>query len=210
MRIGGAIMAWDIMNMIAVMAFAFSGAIVAMSERYDFFGTYMLGIATAFAGGIIRNIALDVPVVHVWEQGIFFYVAVTIITIAYFFPKSWVMFMDRWNVYTDAVGLSAFAVGGAMFALEQGFPLGGVMFASLLTGVGGGITRDVLAQRRPMVLHQEIYAVWAMGAGFVAGMGWVDLDSVIQMYGLFIVILCLRLLSFHMGWHLRFRDFYRM
>ncbi|SDJ33332.1 trimeric intracellular cation channel family protein [Salimicrobium halophilum] len=203
-------MAWDILNMIAVMAFAFSGAIVAMSERYDIFGTYMLGLATAFVGGIIRNIALDVPVVHVWEQGIFFYVGIATITVAYFFPKSWVMFMDRWNVYTDAIGLSAFAIGGAMFAMDQGFPLGGVMFAALLTGVGGGMTRDVLAQRRPMVLHQEIYAVWAMAAGFVVGMGWVNLDSVVQMYSLFVAVIALRITSFHMGWHLRFRDFYRI
>ncbi|WP_347862088.1 trimeric intracellular cation channel family protein [Salimicrobium sp. PL1-032A] len=203
-------MAWDMLNMIAVMAFSFSGAIVAMSERYDIFGTYMLGLATAFVGGIIRNIALDVPVVHVWEQGIFFYVAIGTITVAYFFPKSWVMFMDRWNIYTDAIGLSAFAIGGAMFAMDQGFPLGGIMFAALLTGVGGGMTRDVLAQRRPMVLHQEIYAVWAMAAGFVAGMGWVDLGSVWQMYSLFVAVIALRVTSHHMGWHLRFRDFYRI
>ncbi|WP_028784261.1 trimeric intracellular cation channel family protein [Thalassobacillus devorans] len=203
-------MAWDLLNIIAVAAFAFSGAIVALSERYDIFGTFMLGIATPFAGGIIRNIALDLPVVHVWEQGYLFYIAVSTIAIVYFFPKNWVMFWDRWNIYLDAIGLSAFAIQGAAFAVDTGFPLGGVIFAAILTGVGGGMTRDVLAQRKPMVLHQEIYAVWAMLAGLAIGLEWVDVNQTFEMYLLFFVIILLRVLSYHLGWHLRFRDLYRV
>ncbi|WP_181347635.1 trimeric intracellular cation channel family protein [Thalassobacillus sp. CUG 92003] len=203
-------MAWDVLNVIAVAAFAFSGAIVALSERYDIFGTFILGIATPFAGGIIRNIALDVPVVHVWEQSSLLWVAVITISIVYVFPKSWVMFWDRWNVYLDAVGLSAFALQGAAFAVENGFPFGGILFAAILTGVGGGVTRDVLAQRRPMVLHQEIYAVWALVAGLSVAGGLIDLASTWQTYGLFILVIGCRVTSYHLGWHLRFRDLYRL
>lgn len=203
-------MAWELLTILAVGAFAFSGAIVALNERYDIFGTFILGIATPFAGGIIRNIALDIPVVHVWEQGYLLYVALGTIAVVYVFPKSWVMSWDRWNVYPDAVGLSAFALSGAAFALEHDFPLGGVIFAAILTGVGGGVTRDVLAQRRPMVLHQEIYAVWAMLVGLVAGLGLIDLGSPWQMYTLFMAIAVCRILSYHLGWHLRFRDLYRL
>ncbi|MBA2175103.1 trimeric intracellular cation channel family protein [Halobacillus locisalis] len=203
-------MAWEILNILAVGAFAFSGAIVALNERYDIFGTFILGIATPFAGGVIRNIALDVPVVHVWEQGYLLYVAFGTIAIVYFFPKSWVMSWDRWNIYLDAIGLSAFALQGASFAIENDFPLGGVIFASILTGVGGGVTRDVLAQRRPMVLHQEIYAVWALLVGLVIGIGLFSIDNAIQMYILFILIIACRVLSYHLGWHLRFRDMYRI
>ncbi|WP_101842250.1 trimeric intracellular cation channel family protein [Halobacillus sp. Marseille-P3879] len=203
-------MAFELLNIIAVSAFAFSGAIVALSERYDIFGTFILGIATAFAGGIIRNIALDVPVVHVWEQGYFLYVALITISIVYFFPKGWVMFWDRWNIYLDAIGLSAFALQGAAFALDHGFPLGGVIFAAILTGVGGGVTRDVLAQRKPMVLHQEIYAVWAMLAGLVAGIGIVNIENGVHYYTLFFLIITCRVTSYHLGWHLRFRDLYRI
>ncbi|GGF20750.1 UPF0126 membrane protein YvgT [Halobacillus andaensis] len=203
-------MSLEILNVIAVSAFAFSGAIVALSERYDIFGTFILGIATAFAGGIIRNMALDVPVVHVWEQGYLLYVALITISIVYVFPKSWIMFWDRWNIYLDAIGLSAFALQGAVFAVAQGFPLGGIIFAAILTGVGGGVTRDVLAQRKPMVLHQEIYAVWAMLSGLMVGIGMIDVQSEVQYYILFILIIGCRVLSYHLGWHLRFRDLYRL
>ncbi|WP_082232509.1 trimeric intracellular cation channel family protein [Halobacillus massiliensis] len=200
----------EFLNIIAVSAFAFSGAIVALSERYDIFGTFILGIATSFAGGIIRNIALDVPVVHVWEQGYLFYVALITIAIVYVFPKNWVLFWNRWNIYSDAVGLSAFAIQGAAFAAAQGFSLGGIVFSAILTGVGGGVTRDVLAQRRPMVLHQEIYAVWALAVGLAVGFEIVNLESIVEIYLLFVVIIGCRVLSYHLGWHLRFRDLYRL
>ncbi|MFQ3545285.1 trimeric intracellular cation channel family protein [Halobacillus rhizosphaerae] len=203
-------MSWEILNVAAVAAFAFSGAIVALNERYDIFGTFILGIATPFAGGIGRNIALGVPVIHVWEQGYLLYVAIGTIAVVYFFPKSWVMAWDRWNIYLDAIGLSAFALQGAAFAIDQDFPLGGVLFSAVLTGVGGGVARDVLAQRRPMVLHQEIYAVWAMAAGLVIGVGIISIESVFQTYVLFLSIIVLRVLSYHLGWHLRFRDLYRL
>ncbi|SFK40757.1 Uncharacterized membrane protein YeiH [Halobacillus dabanensis] len=203
-------MTWEILNILAVSAFAFSGAIVALNERYDIFGTFILGIATPFAGGIIRNIALDVPVIHVWEQGYLFYVALGTIAIVYFFPKTWVMTWDRWNIYPDAIGLSAFALQGASFAIENNFPLGGVVFAAILTGVGGGVTRDVLAQRRPMVMHQEIYAVWAMMAGLFIGIGWIDIENAWQTYMIFLLVIVCRVASYHLGWHLRFRDLYRL
>ncbi|ELK48192.1 trimeric intracellular cation channel family protein [Halobacillus sp. ACCC02827] len=203
-------MTWEILNILAVSAFAFSGAIVALNERYDIFGTFILGIATPFAGGIIRNIALGIPVVHVWQQGYLFYVALGTIAVVYFFPKTWVMAWDRWNFYPDAVGLSAFALQGASFAVANQFPLGGIIFSAILTGVGGGVARDVLAQRRPMVLHQEIYAVWAMLVGLAVGIGLVDVGSAWQTYALFILIILCRVFSYRLGWHLRFRDLYRI
>lgn len=203
-------MAWDLLNIIAVAAFAFSGAIVAMSERYDIFGVFILGLATPFAGGIARNLFLQEPVIHIWDQGFLLYIAVGTILIAYFFPKSWVMFWDRWNVYTDAIGLSAFAVQGALFAVQQDYSLGPMLFCSTITGVGGGVARDVLAQRRPMVLHQEIYAVWAMLTGLFIAIGFIDASSVVQLYILFFVMIAMRVLSYHLNWHLRFRDLYRL
>ncbi|GGD11479.1 trimeric intracellular cation channel family protein [Pontibacillus salipaludis] len=203
-------MAWEIVNVIAVAAFAFSGAIVALSERYDIFGVFILGLAPPFVGGIARNLFLQIDVVHVWEQGMFLYVALGTIAIVYFFPKSWVMFWDRWNVYLDAIGLSAFAVQGAMFALEANLPFGAVVFSAIITGVGGGVARDVLAQRRPMVLHKEIYAVWAMMAGVLLAIGIIDYESTFQLYVLFGATAMFRLLSYHLNWHLMFRDLYRL
>ncbi|KGX84989.1 trimeric intracellular cation channel family protein [Pontibacillus litoralis] len=203
-------MAWDVLNFIAVASFAFSGAVVAISERYDIFGVFILGIATAFAGGIMRNVILQEDVTQVWEQGVFLYVAIAIIVIAYIMPKSWVLFWNKWNVYLDAFGLSAFAIQGALFAIVHELSFGAILFSAVITGVGGGMVRDLLAQKRPMVLHAEIYAVWALLAGVALGIGVIDYTSSWQLYTLFLTIMVFRLLSYHLNWHLRFRDIYRI
>lgn len=67
-------MTWDVLSIIGTIAFAISGAIVAMEEEYDILGVYILGIVTAFGGGAIRNLLIGVPVSALWEQGVLFQV----------------------------------------------------------------------------------------------------------------------------------------
>lgn len=74
-------MAWDVFSLIGTVAFAISGAIVAMEEEYDLFGVYILGIVTAFGGGAIRNILIGLPVSTLWNQELMFQFALLAITI---------------------------------------------------------------------------------------------------------------------------------
>ena len=73
--------------------------------------------------------------------------------------------------YFDAIGFAAFAIQGAMFAVHLGLPVSAVIVAAVLTGSGGGIIRDILAGRKPLVFKKEIYAVWAALAGLLIGLG---------------------------------------
>ena len=68
-------MAWDVFSMIGTIAFAISGAIIAMEEKYDLFGVYILGVVTAFGGGALRNLLIGVPTAALWDQGLLFQVA---------------------------------------------------------------------------------------------------------------------------------------
>ncbi len=77
-------MAWESLSVIGIIAFAVSGAIVAMEEEYDILGVYILGIVTAFGGGAIRNLLIGVPVSALWEQGAFFQIALASVTIVFF------------------------------------------------------------------------------------------------------------------------------
>ncbi|MGA9287124.1 MAG: TRIC cation channel family protein, partial [Anaerobacillus sp.] len=63
-------MTWEILNIIGTIAFAASGALVALEEEFDFLGVIVLGLATAFGGGIIRNLLIGVPVSSIWEQDV--------------------------------------------------------------------------------------------------------------------------------------------
>ncbi|MCM3123202.1 trimeric intracellular cation channel family protein [Mesobacillus sp. AQ2] len=196
-------MTWEVLSMIGTIAFAISGAIIAMEEEYDIFGVYILGIVTAFGGGAIRNLLIGVPVSALWDQGIFFNLALLSITIVFLFPRNLLKHWQRWGNFFDAIGLAAFAIQGAIYASNMGHPLSAVIVAAVLTGSGGGMIRDLLAGRKPLVLKAEIYAVWAVLAGLVIGLGMAD--KAVELYGLFIVITALRVLSYTYKWHLPVR-----
>ncbi|AEV18837.1 hypothetical protein GTCCBUS3UF5_15240 [Geobacillus thermoleovorans CCB_US3_UF5] len=193
-------MTWEVLSIIGTIAFAISGAIVAMEEEYDLLGVYILGIVTAFGGGAVRNLLIGVPVSALWEQQPLFLVALAAMTVVYLFPKQMLPPWKRWGNFFDALGLSAFAIQGALYAANMGHPLSAVIVAAVLTGSGGGIIRDVLAGRKPLVLRAEIYAAWAILAGLAVGLKWAE--SPMELYVLLIVVAALRVLSYTYGWKL--------
>jgi len=198
-------MPWDVLNIIGTIAFAISGAIVAMEEEYDIFGVYILGIVTAFGGGAIRNLLLGVPVSALWEQGLLFQIALASMTIVFLFPNNLLRHWRKWGNFTDAIGLAAFAMQGALYAVEMNHPISAAVVAAVLTGTGGGIIRDLLAQRKPLVLREEIYAVWAVIAGLA--IGFEIASSPEELYALFIIIVILRVLSYTFKWKLPNKSF---
>ncbi len=193
-------MTWEVLSIIGTIAFAVSGAIVAMEEEYDILGVYILGIVTAFGGGAIRNLLIGVPVSALWEQGMLFQIAMLSITAVFLFPNNLIKHWRRWGNFFDAVGLSAFAIQGALYASDMNHPLSAVIVAAVLTGSGGGIIRDLLAGRKPLVLKHEIYAVWAVICGFAIGLKIVN--SPVELYVLFVLTTTLRVLSFLYKWRL--------
>lgn len=197
-------MVWDVLNVIGTLAFCISGALVAMEVKYDIMGIYILGLITAFGGGAVRNLMIGLPIVEVWQQTTLFGIALIAMTLFILLPKSFIFHLKEWSVF-DAIGLSAFAVQGAMYAQSMDMPLLAVMFSASITGAGGGIIRDVLAQKRPSVFTREVYLLWAIMAGFIIGMDWLTTDS--QYYALFGLILLLRLVSQRYNWDLPIRTF---
>jgi uncharacterized membrane protein YeiH len=194
---GGFFMVWDVLNVIGTISFAMSGAIIAMGVRYDIIGIYALGLITAFGGGAIRNLFIGIPIIELWQQTTLFIIAIITITIVFLLPNMFVHHLKEWNLF-DAIGLSAFAVQGAMHAHSIDLPLLAIMFSAAITGAGGGIIRDILAQQKPNVFREEIYLLWAMLAGFIIGLGWAQ--EPYQLYIVFIIILLLRVTSHRFGW----------
>lgn len=197
---GGITLAWDFFSIIGTVAFAISGAIVAMEEEYDLFGVYILGYVTAFGGGAIRNLLIGLPVSTLWNQEMLFHIAFISMTIFFIIPNRLIKHWNKWGNISDAIGLSAFAIQGAMHAVTLDLPLSAVIVAAVLTGCGGGILRDLLAGRKPIVLRDEIYAMWAVGAGLIIGLQFFTSD--IFLFMLFLVVLLLRYLSYTNGWQL--------
>ncbi|MFJ5964574.1 trimeric intracellular cation channel family protein [Bacillus sp. NPDC093026] len=199
-------MAWEVLSMIGIVAFAISGAIVAMEEEYDMLGVYILGIVTAFGGGAIRNLLIGLPVSALWSQGKMFSIALVSITIVFLFPKLLLKHWSKWGNFSDAIGLAAFTIQGALFAVQRGLPLSAVIVAAILTGSGGGIVRDLLAGRKPLILKAEIYAVWAALGGLFVGLGFAQGE--LGLYLLFLILVTCRVCSYLFKWRLPARSYF--
>ncbi|WP_310169647.1 trimeric intracellular cation channel family protein [Neobacillus niacini] len=197
-------MTWEVLSMIGTIAFAVSGAIVAMEEEYDILGVFILGIVTAFGGGAIRNLLIGVPVSALWDQGLFFQIAIIAILAVFLFPANLLKHWQKWGNLFDAIGLSAFAIQGAIYASNMHHPMSAIIVAAVLTGIGGGIIRDLLAGRKPIVLRAEIYAVWAILAGLFIGLKIASQPW--ELYTLFGMITVLRVLSYTFNWKLPIRS----
>lgn len=195
---------WDLFSIIGTISFALSGAVVAMEEDYDIFGVYILGFATAFGGGALRNLLIGYPINYLWDQTTNFTIALIAMTILFFFPQLTIKPFKKLEILFDSIGLSAFAILGANYAMELNLPVSAVIVASVLTGIGGGIVRDLLAKRKPMVLHSEVYAFWAIIVGVLIGNEFITGN--LQQLILFLAILILRLFSVHYNWSLPKRN----
>ncbi|MFJ5770065.1 trimeric intracellular cation channel family protein [Psychrobacillus sp. NPDC093180] len=193
-------MTWDILNIIGTIAFAISGVLIAIEEDYDLFGMYVLGFMTAFGGGLIRNILIGIPIENFWLQPHLFEIAFLTITIAYIMPNKWIIKWKNAVVFFDAIGLAAFAIQGANYAVSIDAPLMVVIIAACMTGTGGGMIRDVFAGRKPMIFSSGIYAFWAVLVGLVIGFGFIRGSS--ATFLLLIMIVILRILSVYFDWNL--------
>jgi uncharacterized membrane protein YeiH len=155
------------LNVAGTFAFGLSGGLAAVRARLDLFGVLVLAAVVAMAGGIVRDLLIGAPPTNFRDER--YLVAAIAAGLVCFFGRSAVARLDRGVLVFDALGLSVFCVAGASTALDSGLgPVQAVLLGAV-TGIGGGILRDVLLAQVPIVLRQELYAVPAMvgAAGFV-------------------------------------------
>ncbi len=153
------------LDMAGVIVFALSGVILACRSRMDPFGMLVLAAVTGIGGGTLRDLVLGVrPVFWVADPTylwvILATVGVSIIGFHYIHRLSRIFLP-----VADAFGLALFTAIGTHKALQLGSPGAVAVLMGLLTGVAGGMVRDVLARRVPMVLRQEVYATASIAGG---------------------------------------------
>lgn len=181
--------------------FAISGSLLAAHRGFDIFGSVLLGALTGLGGGVVRDLILGVTPTA-FTQPIYFLAPVAAATLVFFlyaaverFPRTLLVF--------DAAGLGLFCTTGAAKALELGMNPVAAALLGLTTGVGGGLLRDVVANRDPELFNpDDIYAVPAMvGAALVTAAwlaGW-HAPLVQMLAG--VLVFAFRLSSLRFGWH---------
>ena len=158
-------------ELIGTVAFAITGVITAIEKKFDIFGAIVLGTVTAVGGGIVRDIILGYLPPMAFRKSVYAITAVVtslaVFWIAYFFGKR---IRKHFDVYSqvinifDSIGLSVFVIGGVNSAIACGFEenMFLTVFVATLTGVGGGVMRDIMAGRVPKILRKRIYALAAI------------------------------------------------
>jgi len=185
-------------------AFALSGFLVGTRKKLDIFGVILLSIITALGGGIARD-----AIVHRLPASMIGYQAVTTVFVtilgAYAFRLHKKKALEQRFIFvvSDSAGLVAFAIGGALVAIESGLNLFGVVILSLLTAIGGGMLRDMLINEMPEILASEFYATIAI---FVACTVYLTSSfgilGVYQIVAIFFTFFCLRMVAYTKNWHL--------
>ncbi len=170
------------LDIFGIIVFALSGALMAGRYKLDPFGVVVLASVTAIGGGTIRDVILQTPVFWV-VQPVYLYVIITTALLTILLVRQPKRIPKRFLLIADALGLALFAVLGTQKALVLGSPLPVAIVMGTITGVAGGMIRDVLCNVIPMILRQEIYALAAtLGGGlFVVFhlLGWSENDATI-------------------------------
>jgi uncharacterized membrane protein YeiH len=191
-----------VFDLTGTFVFALSGATAAVKHRLDAFGVLVLCFVTGNAGGITRDImigALPPAAINEWR-----YVAVSILAgLIVFFAYSLIDRLSSPVLLFDAAGLGLFCVAGADKALAfHAGPLAAILLG-MVTGIGGGVVRDVLVMEVPTVLRTQLYAVAALlGAAVLVGGRTLGLSSHVAAPAGAVLCIALRLLAIHYGWHL--------
>lgn len=198
-----------VLDLTGTFVFALSGALAGVKRELDLFGVLVLSFAAANSGGITRDVLIGaVPpgAVNDWR-----YLGVSLFAgVITFCFSPLVVRMSNPVLLFDAAGLALFAVSGASKALAYG--LNPVMATALgmVTGIGGGMARDLLLAEIPTVLRSELYAVAALAAAAVVVIGhMLQLPVVPVMAVALILCFWLRVMAIRHGWRLpiaKFRD----
>ena len=189
------------LDLAGVFAFAISGGIVAVRKTLDVFGVLVLAAITGLGGGTLRDLLIGAVPPASLQDWPYLVASVLAGLLAFRFHPTLSRMEKVVNVF-DAAGLGLFCVTGALKALEFGVEPVGAALMGMLTAIGGGITRDVLAGRVPVVLRGELYATPCL-AGAAATVALDALGAPLLLVTVPPALLCTgwRLLAMRHGWH---------
>lgn len=195
---------YTIANVVGTIAFAFSGFLVGVHKQLDVMGVFILTMLTANGGGAVRDVLVN-RTPYVLSDINAFWMVFGVFMFSYLFRLSRYAKVERsrFFVLSDAMGLVAFSVTGALVGMEAGLSLFGVMVLAFVTAAGGGIIRDIMVNEEPAILRSDFYgSVAVLVAIAVWGLHRAEMANEQAMLGVFVGALTLRLLAYYKGWRL--------
>ncbi len=197
------------LEIIGTIAFAISGATLGLEKGMDLMGITILGLTTGVGGGIIRDLIVGQTPPLTFRNPTYLVLSVVVSVIVFTPPvRKWIFsdstLYDWLMLIMDSVGLGVFTVIGIKSAYNATSIQGIILFAfvGVLTGVGGGVLRDIMAGDRPYIFVKHFYASASLIGAFTCIILWDRLGTVLAMGIGATLIVLLRLLAAHYHWSL--------
>lgn len=197
-----------IFELMGTVAFAVSGAMTGLKKQMDLFGVAILGLTTAVGGGILRDVILGIHPPKMFQNPSYALLAIFVAVIVFIplvrrrLTKN-VRVYDQSLLWMDSLGLGIFTVVGIATACE--FAQGNLfllVFAGVLTGVGGGVMRDVMAGVTPYIFVKHIYACASLVGAVLCALLWAVIGQYAAMLLGMLSVVTLRVLAAHFRWNL--------
>ena len=154
-----------IIEFIGTFAFAISGIRMAAAKHFDWFGGFVCGFAVAIGGGTNRDVMLVVT--PFWmTSSIYFTCTIIALLVGILFSKKLSRMENAWLI-TDTLGLAMFTIAGLQKTLQYDHPFWVAIVMGCITGVAGGVIRDVLLNQEPIIFQKDIYAMASVAGGLI-------------------------------------------
>lgn len=201
-----------VMELVGTVAFASSGAMLGIRRKMDVFGVIVLGITTAAGGGLIRDLILGVNPPVMFQKSVYaITAAITSLVLfvlmyvrAQLFSGSIAVWYDRIMMLCDTIGLGIFTVVGSSAAVAAGYADNRflIAFVGVMTGVGGGVLRDIMAGTMPYIFVKHVYAVASLAGALLFAFFYPYMTRLGGMMLGAAVVMLIRFLAAHYRWNL--------
>ena len=198
-----------ILECIGTVSFALSGAMVGLEKRMDLFGVCIMGLIAACGGGVLRDLFLGKLPPAMFTDPVYAFLAVDVSVIVFLpavdrYLKKTARIFENLQLVADAVGLGVFTAIGVSAAIRSGQAENPFFcaFLGILTGVGGGVMRDVLAGQSPYIFVKHIYACASIAGALLCVLLWSVLGEYPAIFLCCIAVTAIRLLAAHYRWSL--------
>lgn len=184
----------DVIEFLGTFAFAISGIRLASAKKFDWFGALVVGFVTATGGGTLRDLLLDVT--PFWMlSGVYFWCTVLALIFVIAFRKH-LVHLNNTFFWFDCIGLGLFVVVGVEKTMALNYDTWVIIAMGTITGVVGGIVRDILINEIPIIFTQELYAVACIiGAGAFCLMAHLGVNITVVEISTVILIIIIRILA---------------
>lgn len=191
----------DIIDYLGTFAFALSGIRLASAKNFDWFGAFIVGMATAVGGGTLRDVMLGQS--PFWMTQWIYFAITGFALILFVFLHKQINRISNTIFLFDTIGLGLFTVVGIQKTLDAGFPLWTANIMGMFTGAAGGVIRDILINEVPLIFRRDIYALACFAGGLFFSWGVMEgLPLEACTIGCAMAVIIIRLLAVMFHWQL--------